>query len=101
MPLQDITKNRIKNGFTSLYEEHKKHTDCDWIFDDVRGDIEKAIKNKISLSKIVAVIANSGTYTVGGKQVKVTTAKLAKWLKTNGIRRTIHRKKTAQKKTSK
>ena len=34
MPLQDITKNRIKNGFTSLYEEHKKHTDCDWIFDD-------------------------------------------------------------------
>ena len=88
MPLQDITRNRIKNGFTSLYEEHKKHTDCDWIFDEVKGDIEKAIKNKISLSKIVAVIANSGTYTVGGK------------LKTNGIRRTIHRKKTAQKKSS-
>lgn len=100
MPLKPTTKSRIKDGFTSLYEEHKKHTDCDWIFDDVRDDIQKAIKNKISLSKIVAVIANASNYSVGDKQIKITTAKLAKWLKTNGIRRTIHRKKTAQKKSS-
>ena len=100
MPLKETTRSRIKDGFTSLYEEHKKHTDCDWIFDDVRGDIEKAIKNKISLSKIVAVIANASSYSIGDKQIKITTAKLAKWLKTNGIRRTIHRKKTAQKKSS-
>lgn len=99
MGLTKETKISIQNGIKNLYLENKKHTDCDWIFDDCKEDIIKAVKDGIALSRIVEVIKQAGKYTHTDEQtnekkvLKVTTAKLAKWLRENGVVRKAHRKK--------
>lgn len=99
MALPEILKSSIRNGIKNLYVENKKKTDCDWIFDDCKEEIIKAVKDGHSLSKLVEVIKQAGKYnhtdpqTKVRKELKVTTAKLAKWLKENGIKRKVHRRK--------
>lgn len=99
MAINERTKISIQNGIKNLYVENKKKTDCDWIFDDCKEEIIKAVKDGHALSKLVEVIKQAGTYshtdpeTKVRKELKVTTAKLAKWLKENGIKRKVHRRK--------
>ena len=104
MSLSKDTKIRISEGIKNLYLENKKHTDCDWIFDDCKEDIIKAVKDGIALSRIVEVIKKASNYTTTidettkeKKTLKVTTAKLAKWLRENGVVRKAHRKKKTSK----
>lgn len=96
MALNEVTKSSIQNGLKNLYVENKKKTDCDWIFEDCKEVIIKAVKDGHSLSSIVGVIKNAGKYsktdpkTKVQKELKVTTAKLSKWLKVNGVKRKAH-----------
>lgn len=98
MAVSEKTKLSIQNGIKNLYVENKKKTDCDWIFNDCKEEIIKAVKDGHALSKLVEVIKQAGTYThidpetKVQKELKVTTAKLAKWLKENGIKRKVHRR---------
>lgn len=102
MALTDATKSSIQNGIKNLYVENKKKTDCDWIFDGCKEEIIKAVKDGHALSKLVKVIKQAGTYshtdleTNVRKELKVTTAKLAKWLKENGIKRKVHKRKKTE-----
>lgn len=98
MAVSEKTKLSVQNGIKNLYVENKKKTDCDWIFNDFKEEIIKAVKDGHALSKLVEVIKQAGTYTCTNpetnvqKKLKVTTAKLAKWLKENGIKRKVHRR---------
>lgn len=102
MAVSEKTKLSIQNGIKNLYVENKKKTDCDWIFNDCKEEIIKAVKDGHALSKLVEVIKQAGTYTQTDpqtnekKELKVTTAKLAKWLKENGIKRKVHRRKKTE-----
>lgn len=95
--MREETKESIRAGLQHLQELKKKdvnHTDCDWIFNEVKDMIVSAVKNNVSLSAIAKCIAKANTYTDGKeKKLKVTGAKLAVWLKANGIARKIHKRK--------
>lgn len=97
MAINETLKLEIKRRLDLIQEQKKKnvkHTDCDWIFDGVKEMIENAVKNNVSLSDIVKCIT-VGTYTdKNDKKLKITGAKLAVWLKANGIARKIHKRKS-------
>lgn len=92
------TKEEIQRRLKLLQELKKnnvKRTDCDWIFNTVKDDIIQAVKNNVSLTDIAKSIATAGKYTNrDDKLLKVTGAKLAVWLKANGIARKIHKRKS-------
>jgi hypothetical protein len=97
MALKETTIQEIKRRLEQIQEVKKNkinHTDCDWIFNDVKDMIENAVKNNVSLSDIVKCITVSNYTDRGGKKLKVTGAKLAVWLKANGIARTVHKRKS-------
>lgn len=98
MALRETTIQEIKRRLEQIQEVKKNkinHTDCDWIFNDVKDMIENAVKNNVSLSDIIKCITSSSNYsTTDGKNLKVTSAKLAVWLKANGIARTVHKRKS-------
>ena len=97
MALKETTIQEIKKRLEQIQEVKKNkinHTDCDWIFNDVKDMIENAVKNNVSLSSIIKCITSSGNYSTNGKNLKVTSAKLAVWLKANGIARTVHKRKS-------
>lgn len=101
MALREETKLYIKNSLKLIQEQKKKnvnHTDCDWIFNDIKDMIIDAVKNNVSLSAIAKSIAKANTYTDNKeKKLKVTGAKLAVWLKANNIARKIHKRKAKKK----
>ena len=60
-------------------------TDCDEFFCAKKELITQAIKAKVSLTDIVKALNVNGSY-------NVTSQKLSKWLKANGIKRRVHRR---------
>ena len=97
MALKETTIQEIKRRLEQIQEVKKNkinHTDCDWIFNDVKNMIENAVKNNVSLSDIIKCITSAGSYTTNDKKLKVTSAKLSVWLKANGIARTVHKRKS-------
>lgn len=95
MAINEATKQEIKRRLDYIQElksKNVKHTDCDWIFNSVKEMIENAVKNNVCLSDIIKCIS-VGTYTDHDKKLKLTSAKLATWLKANGIARKIHKRK--------
>lgn len=100
MAIQELSKIEIKRKLDSIQEKNKKkirHTDCDWIFDDIKDMIVNAVKNNVSLTDIIKCITTSGSYTDKNKTLKVTCSKLSTWLKANGIARKIHKRKAKKK----
>lgn len=97
MALSETTIQEIKRRLDYIQElngKNVKHTDCDWIFNSVKEMIENAVKNNVCLSDIIKCIS-VGTYTdTNDKKLKLTSAKLATWLKANGIARTVHKRKS-------
>ena len=59
-------------------QEHTRHTNCDWLFDNLKDDIKVLVEEGFSLTAIIKAI---------------TSAKLAVWLKANNIARKIHKRK--------
>lgn len=101
MSISIDTKAKIKlaldNAVYALNNKKTNTTDCDWIFDDCKEMIIEAVNHKVSLSTIIKAITTSSSYTYknddGTKKVlKVTSQKLAKWLKAQGIKRKVHRR---------
>ena len=95
MAISETTKQEIKRRLDYIQElksKNVKHTDCDWIFNSVKEMIENAVKNNVCLSDIIKCISVC-TYTDHDKKLKLTSAKLATWLKANGIARKIHKRK--------
>lgn len=94
MPISLETKAKIKlsldNAVSALNK--KPTTDCDWIFDECKELILGAVSRKASLSSIVKAITTSAGFTSKDKVLKVTSQKLAKWLKAQGIKRRVHRR---------
>ena len=98
MPVSTDTKEKIKQGLDDAFSalNKKPTTDCDWIFDDCKEMILEAVKNGISLSRIVEVIKQAGRYSTTSngtkKALKITSQKLDKWLKGQGFKRRVHRR---------
>ena len=94
MAISETKKQEIKRRLDYIQElksKNVKHTDCDWIFNSVKEMIENAVKNNVCLSDIIKCIS-VGTYTDHDKKLKLTSAKLATWLKAQGIKRRVHRR---------
>lgn len=103
MPISIATKQKIKQALDNAVSalNKKPTTDCDWIFNDCKEMIIEAVKQKASLSSIVKAIS-AGRYSLSyidkktdekkEKELKVTTQKLDKWLKGQGIKRRVHRR---------
>lgn len=109
MPVSLDTKAKIKlaldNAVYALNNKKNNSSDCDWVFEDCKEMIIEALNNKVSLSTIIKAITTSGSFTYtyddGTKKVlKVTSQKLAKWLKAQGIKRRVHRRVNKRPKAS-
>ena len=75
-------------------QKHTRHTNCDWLFDNLKDDIKVLVEEGFSLTAIIKAITSANVdYKYGGKPLKVTSAKLAVWLKANNIARKIHKRK--------
>lgn len=75
-------------------QEHTRHTNCDWLFDNLKDDIKVLVEEGFSLTAIIKAITSANVdYKYEGKPLKVTSAKLAVWLKANNIARKIHKRK--------
>ena len=102
MSISIDTKAKIKlaldNAVYALNNKKTNSSDCDWIFDDCKEMIIEAVNHKVSLSTIIkAITTSAGSYTHTNdngtkKELKVTSQKLAKWLKGQGIKRRVHRR---------
>jgi hypothetical protein len=75
-------------------QNNAKHTDCDWLFNNLKDDIKACIDKGFTLTAIIKAITSVNVnYSYGGKPLKITGAKLAVWLKANNIARKIHKRK--------
>ena len=73
-------KHSIKQAQKQMYS-----TDCDEFFCAKKELITQAIKAKVSLTDIVKALNVNGSY-------NVTSQKLSKWMKGQGIKRRVHRR---------
>lgn len=104
MPDNSQIYETIRTSLTRLQQSKQanvKRTDCDWIFNNVKDDIKACVEKDFTLTAIIKAITSvTVDYKVvsyKGKPLKITSAKLAIWLKANGIARKVHKRKAKKK----